>query len=139
MVAACEVCWTVSWTPCKEDTPNAVTCAVPRVWVVCQMCEANGRVKKLTERAERAEAELAKLTPLAGKLLSDANHDGEWCSLEYDGCDIEGMFVKAGLIEQLQVDKPCRKDGCVCDSIGFPTTCNRLTDLGDRCVKAARE
>jgi hypothetical protein len=61
MASACEICCTISWAPCEEDTPNAVACPLPGVWMICQMCEATERIRKLTKRAERVEAALERI------------------------------------------------------------------------------
>ena len=35
----CDVCWTSSWTPCPEGTPNAQKVMGKEAWVICTMCE----------------------------------------------------------------------------------------------------
>lgn len=43
-----------------------------------------------------------------------------------EGCDIEEIAVKHGLLELHNVAEPCGED-CACAEVGFPTECYRKT------------
>ena len=47
----CEVCFTGSWAPCEEGTPNAVNDPRGNGWMVCQMCASYDELLRLRETA----------------------------------------------------------------------------------------
>lgn len=42
----CDVCWTSSWAPVPESTPNAQKIKDKDEYVICQMCEAEKKLCK---------------------------------------------------------------------------------------------
>lgn len=41
----CDMCWTSSWAPAPKGTPNAQKVKGKAEYVICQMCEADRRLK----------------------------------------------------------------------------------------------
>lgn len=64
---------------------------------------------------------LAKLRAFAQEII--ACTDGT-----VDGCDIEDIAVKHGLLEMRTVDKACSED-CRCAEFEFPTECAVKTKI----------
>jgi hypothetical protein len=50
----CDVCWTSSWQPCEENTPNAVKDG--NGWMVCGYCKLEEAYRKLLKYTARANA-----------------------------------------------------------------------------------
>lgn len=51
----CGVCWTSSWQPCPEETPNAVKDDVTGGWMVCGMCVQTEYANMLKTKIEAFE------------------------------------------------------------------------------------
>jgi len=64
------------------------------------------------------DAQIAALRAFANEVVDC--HTGT-----LEGCDIEEMAVKHGLMETVTVTGPCCEDACVCAEFGFPMDCYR--------------
>jgi hypothetical protein len=56
----CEVCWTSSWAPVPKDYPNSQKVKDKDEWVICQMCEADERIKNLFNKLNEVKNEKDK-------------------------------------------------------------------------------
>jgi len=73
----------------------------------------------------RAVNSHAALVAFACEII--ASHTGT-----LDGCDIEEIAVRHGLLKAVEVTEPCRDEDvgtCPCAECGFPTNCYRLTEI----------
>ena len=69
---SCEVCFTSSFAPCPEGTPNAVR--DPKItdgWMVCQMCDCHEQLTTAIAAKEQAEQEITRQQELL-KMYQDA-------------------------------------------------------------------
>lgn len=57
MPFVCGACWTSSFAPCEEGTPDAEPDPNSDGWIVCQQCQVVGWNHALRERVEELERE----------------------------------------------------------------------------------
>lgn len=62
------------------------------------------------------------------RLRAFANDIWEYHTGSFDGCDLEDLAEKHGLIERVEVTQNCGED-CACAEFGFPAQCLRKTAL----------
>lgn len=77
------------------------------------------------------EAENAALRGFAGAAIKAVR--GIHVGNDWDGGDVQDAMVAAGLLAPFEATESCGED-CVCAESGFPLTCYRLTERGQRCA-----
>jgi hypothetical protein len=93
----------------------------------------------LVGRAPAGRARGGKVTTeqqlllLAGRLLE--SQSPEWGDV--DGASIEEWLIECGLLKSVDVTEPCDPENCVCAEFGFPSKCNRKTELGKAAYRVA--
>lgn len=81
--------------------------------------------------------EIESLLRFAGNAIQTLHIDALGC--DWDGGDAQDAMEACGLLAPHNVAGPCHPEGCVCSEFGFPTTCYRPTELGQRCLDAAAQ
>lgn len=81
-----------------------------------------------------ARADVERLGKFAGKAIQTMHIDYLGC--DWDGGDVQDALEECGLLAAHEATKPCDWDDCGCAE--FPTTCYLPTELGQRCLAAAR-
>ncbi len=93
---------------------------------LCPLCatddsDTNPRCKSCQHR-KRLATRCGELGAFASEIL--AAHTGS-----LDGCDIEEIGVKHGLLVQVTATEPCSEESCACAEFGFPAECYRRATL----------
>ena len=85
---------------------------------------------------ERQRTDTERLMAFVGAVMEEHRHDGE--PGDVDGGVLQDMAVAHGLLVEVTVTEPCDPEFCVCaETVNFPTTCYRNSDLMKRCVRVA--
>lgn len=84
-----------------------------------------GQLHSLLDANARLSEYPARLRAFANELISASYEGGS-----FDGCDIQDIAVRQGLLRIERRDKECGK-ACSCREYGFPVDCYRKTALLD--------